>query len=164
MPRWGQISRRAATAPCAVRQRTMGRPSRTMPLTVPGPSSALGQPTYQNPSSGALLAGLSSVIRSMLITMEGCLCEDRLRLRKQRACDYNGSIIARQACPTCSLAHVCSGSCQTALHCHCARTTAVLFFHSRMAPVFAQLRPSSEHVFLARSASKKGTWPRLPLP
>src|SRR5678809_960869 len=71
MPRCGQISRMAATSPVEVLHTRIGSPSITMPLRLPGRRFALEQAGYQNPSSGAFLGGLMSVIRSEFICKAG---------------------------------------------------------------------------------------------
>ena len=72
MPRWGQMSRMAAIAPCDVLQTRIGSPNRTIPFRLPGASSLLRQAGYQKPKSGAFLDGLISVMKSLFIDEEGC--------------------------------------------------------------------------------------------
>jgi len=71
MPRWGQMSRMAAIAPCDVLQTRIGRPSRTVPFRLLGGSSLLRQAGYQKPKSGAFLDGLISVMRSLFMKRIG---------------------------------------------------------------------------------------------
>ena len=69
MPRWGQISRMAATSPVEVLHTTIGSPRRIVPLMLPGRRSSLVQAGYQNPNSGALLEGGMSVSRSKWVSL-----------------------------------------------------------------------------------------------
>src|SRR5262245_51107694 len=82
----------APTVTCDLLQTRIERPNRTVPFRLPGESSLLRQAGYQKPTSGALLAGLISVIRSLFIDEEGCAWKDQLRL-----CEYSEWVIERQA-------------------------------------------------------------------